>query len=164
MIGKEHHYTLHHLMEATKQMTAYLRITDSGSSHFVESHAHGSQFHSSFHFACDAFVESREILFTSLPNFQFSVFPEFKKMPTVVDIVQLPFNVFVLLLLLPALLIDFVSCLCRWVCCILAICLHGAFSGNLGSTFKFLAVSQLSGAAKLEVTQRMADAVATVKS
>ena len=85
-------------------------------------------------------------------------------MVTVADIVQLPFSVFVLLLLLPALLIDLVSCLCRWVCCFLAILLHGALSGDLGSTLKFLAVSQLSGVAQLKVTQRMADAVATVKS
>lgn len=85
-------------------------------------------------------------------------------MVTVADIVQLPFNVFVLLLLLPALLIDLVSCVCRWVCCFLAILLHGALSGDLGSTLKFLAVSQFSGVAQLKVTQRMANTVAAVKS
>lgn len=88
----------------------------------------------------------------------------FIKMVTVADIVQVPFNVFVLLLLFPALLIDLVSCVCRWVCCLLAILLHGALSGDLVSTVKFLVVSQLSGVAQAKVTERMADVVAAVKS
>ena len=83
---------------------------------------------------------------------------------TVADVVQVPFNVFVLLLLFPALLIDLVSCVCRWICCFIAILLHGALSGDLMSTLKFLVVSQLSGVTQVRVTERLADVVAAVKS
>ena len=80
------------------------------------------------------------------------------------DIVQFPFDLFVLLLLLPAVALDVMVWVGRGICCFTAMIIYATLGGDFLSTVKFFVVSQLPELSKSKLPKRLTEAVASVKS
>jgi hypothetical protein len=85
-------------------------------------------------------------------------------MATLSEFLQVPFDLFVLILLLPAIILDTLTWVVRGVCCFVAMLVYGSQGGDFLSTVKFFVVSQLPELAKSKLPKRLTEAVASVKS
>ena len=96
--------------------------------------------------------------------FQDASRPVVSEMRVLSDLMQLPLNLLVAIILFPSLLLDQVAGLLRGLCCLAAMLFYSGIGGNLKSTIKFVAVSKLPELAQSKLPKSIANGVASVKS